>query len=57
MKVQLSDFCDGCSEEDIASTVQHVLLLNFFLELVMFCKYLTQHNIWLIFLPPLGHSI
>lgn len=41
MKVQLSDFCGGCGDENIASTVQHVLPLNLFPELVPFCKDLT----------------
>lgn len=40
-KVQLSEFCDNCSEENISSTVQHVLLLNLFPELLIFCKYLN----------------
>lgn len=42
MKVQLSDFCSGHSDENIASAVQHVLLLNLFPELVPFCKDLTE---------------
>lgn len=41
MKVWLTDFCGGCSEENIASTAQQVLPLNLFPELATLCKDLT----------------
>lgn len=40
MKVRLTDFCGGCSEENIASTAQ-VVPLNLFPELATLCKDLT----------------
>lgn len=50
------DLCGGCSEENITSTMQHMLPFNLFPELVLSTKTSPKQWIWLTLPHPLTHA-